>query len=475
MDRKRRNASRGRKSRKAKSEFSQTQALLLRQALEWFSHSCDFNGLTLHGNVGWKPVQLVMLTILWTWSDHSTLTGAFGHARQLATEMFGAIAVTTYQGLTGAMRAYTDQLLPLVWSRVQMLMEKTGGKHWRIGPWLPLAVDGSRVTTPRTVSNEQAFSIKNYGHGAKAQSRRKWKNKKRRSKPISEPVKPQIWLTLVWHMGLKLPWCWRTGPSTASERNHLMELLKIVTFPLKTLFCGDAGFVGYEFWKAILDAEHSFLIRVGANVRLLKNLGTARQHGGLVYLWPNDVARKKQPPLILRLLEFQGPRGKVYLVTNVLSDGELSLEQAGQLYRLRWGIELQFRTLKQTFRRSKLRSRTSENALAELHWSLVGLSLIQLFAIKEQIKVGGPPAQSSVALALTVIQDAMRNWSQAIHDPTSLVDRLRNATKDEYQRTRSKQARYRPHKKDKPTATQPVIVLATPQQRRDYQALARAA
>lgn len=473
MDRKRRQASRGRVASKAKS--SQTQAALLRQALEWFFDGCDFSGLTLHGNVGWRPVQLVMLAVLWTWSDGATLTGAFNHARQLATEMFGAVALTTYQGLTGAMQAYTERLLPLVWSRVQMLMETAGRKHWRIGPWLALAVDGSRVTTPRTVSNEQAFSIKNYGHGARAKSRRKWKNKKRRSKPISEPVKPQIWLTLVWHMGLKLPWCWRTGPSTSSERNHLMELLEIVTFPLKTLFCGDAGFVGYEFWKAILDAEHSFLIRVGANVRLLKNLGTARQHGGLVYLWPNDVARKKQPPLILRLLEFQGPRGKVYLVTNVLSDGELSLEQAGQLYRLRWGIELQFRTLKQTFRRSKLRSRTSDNALAELHWSLVGLSLIQLFAIKEQIKVGGPPAQSSVALALTVIQDAMRNWSQAIHDPTSLVDRLRNATKDEYQRTRSKQARYRPHKKDKPTATQPVIVLATPQQRRDYQALARAA
>jgi hypothetical protein len=403
------------------------------------------------------------------------LTGAFDDARELAAEMFGEVAVTTYQGLMGAMRVYTDQLLSLVWSRVQALMEKVGGEHWRIGPWLPLAVDGSRVTTPRTVSNEQAFSAKNYGHGQRAKSRRKWKNKKRRSKRLSEAVKPQIWLTLVWHMGLKVPWCWRTGPSTASERNHLMQLLQAAVFPIKTLFCGDAGFVGYEFWKAISDQGHSFLMRVGANVRLLKNLGSARQRGDLVYLWPKNVARKKQAPLILRLLKFHGPRGTLYLVTNVLSDRELSLRQAGELYRLRWGVELQFRTLKQTFGRSKLRSRTAENALVELHWSLVGLSLVQLFAVKEQIKVGSPPEHSSVALALSAIRAAMRNWSRIINDPQELTRDLRAATKDAYQRTRPKQGRYRPGYKDKPTATKPIVLIATAKQRRDYQLLARAA
>jgi hypothetical protein len=188
MGRRRQQASRIGKPRKAKA--SQTQAMLLRQALEWFSDGCDFTGLRLHGNVAWKPIQFVALAVLWTWSDQTTSTGAFGDALQLATEMFGSVAVTTYQGLMAALRAYTDQLLPLVWSRMQLLMEKAGGKHWRIGPWLALAVDGSRITTPRTASNEQAFSAQNYGHGTRAQSRSKWKNKKRRSKRLSEPVKP---------------------------------------------------------------------------------------------------------------------------------------------------------------------------------------------------------------------------------------------------------------------------------------------
>jgi DDE family transposase len=449
----------------------QTQVGLLRGALDWFLKECSFTDLSVHGNVGWKAIHLVALGVLWSWSDQATLTGAFEHARQLANEMFDLVPVTSYQGLTGAMRTYTEQLLPLLWTHLHGLMEKAGGEHWRIGRWLALAVDGSRVTTPRTEKNERAFSIQNYGHGRKAQRRCKWKNKKRRSKPISEPVKPQIWLTLVWHMGLKLPWCWRTGPSTASERGHLMDMLETVDFPKDTLFCGDAGFIGYDFWKNILDRGHSFLIRVGANVHLLKNLGSARERAGLVYLWPDKVARKKQSPLVLRLLTFQGPRGKVYLVTNVLAQRELSGRQAGQLYRLRWGVELQFRTLKQTFRRSKLRSRTPENAVVELHWSLVGLSLVQLFAVKEQLQVDSPPAQSSVALALSAIQDAMRNWSREIADPTALARRLRAATKDNYRRTRSKQARYRPDSKDKPSATQPIILQATPRQRQHYRAM----
>ena len=44
-------------------------------------------------------------------------------------------------------------------------------------------------------------------------------------------------------------------------------------FPENTLFCGDAGFVGYDLWQSIIDKGHSFVIRVGGNVRLLTKLG----------------------------------------------------------------------------------------------------------------------------------------------------------------------------------------------------------
>ena len=446
----------------------------LQRALRWIINEGIFSQLPLHGNITWTAGQLVVLAVLWVWSDQATLTGAFEHAKNLALSMLGEVALTTYQGLANALVHWTDSLLPLIQQRLHGLMEQTGGDYWRIGGWLALAVDGSRVTTPRTQSNEASFSATHYGQGRKARSRRKWKNKKRRSKRLSERVKPQIWLTLLWHMGLRMPWSWKTGPSTSSERGHFLEMLTTLVFPEKTLFCGDAGFVGYELWKTMQDAGHHFLIRVGANVRLLKNLAHVRERDGLVYLWPAEAARKKQPPLVLRLIVLQGPRGAVYLVTNVLSTKELADRQAATLYRLRWGVELQFRSYKQTFGRGKLLSRTPQRALAELDWSLLGLWMIQLLAVKEQVAVGSPPERSSVALAVSVIQEAMHAWPDEVCNPRVLRSRLSAAVKDEYHRTTSKRARYRPHFKDVPFAGKPKILLASAKQRKVWQALTAA-
>jgi len=378
--------------------------------------------------------------------------------------MLGRVALESYQGFTGALVSVTSTLIPLLWARMQDLMERHAGKHWRIAGWLPLAVDGSRVSTPRTVDNEQAFCAPNYGHSARAKYRAKKRRQNRvpRRRKKSQPARPQIWLTLVWHMGLRLLWCWQTGPSNSSERAHLQDLLKTQTFPNKTLFCGDAGFVGYDFWRAIADRGHHFLMRVGSNVTLLRKLGYVRESHGIVYCWPSKAAKEQQPPLVLRLLSMKFGRTPVYLVTNILDPRELPHGAACQLYQLRWGIELQFRTLKQTFRRSKLRSKTPQRALCELDWSLLGLWMIQLFAVKEQIAADEPPVHSSAALAIDAIRNAFQDWWQIAPKGGDLKSKLRHALTDHYERSKkSKQARYRPDNPDQPSAGKPNILTAT--------------
>ncbi len=466
-------------SRKKSTETTKTRTQsrtfkhgeLLREAMSWIVNNDMFTDIKRHGNIKWQPKQLVMLAVLWVWSEKNTLTKAFLHAKHLAMSMFGAVAVTTYQGLTGALKTWTIKLLPVIQQRMHKLMQDVGGDHWRIGKWLPLAVDGSRADTPRTRSNENAFSAKNYGQGSKAKSRRKWKNKKRRSKKLSAPVKPQIWLTLLWHMGLKMPWTWKTGPSTSSERHHLMDLLQDGKLPENTLFCGDAGFVGYELWSSILAAGHHFLVRVGANVRLLTDLECVRNRDGIVCLWPDAAARRKQPPLVLRLIEIQNERGRMFLVTSVLSQRDLSNRQAIKLYTLRWGIELQFRSFKQTFGRGQLRSHTAPCSLVEMDWSLVGLWMIQLFAVKEQIQIDRPPESSSVSQSLTIIQNAMQMWNEDADSRRALSIQLSDAVKDTYKRRNRKQARYCPNKKDKPSATRPQLVKAKTKQKQAYKTL----
>lgn len=65
---------------------------------------------------------------------------------------------------------------------------------------------------------------------------------------------PQLWLTLLWHVGSGLPWAWRTGPLGSSERQHLEAMLP--ELPANALLVADAGFVGYVVWQALLTAGH---------------------------------------------------------------------------------------------------------------------------------------------------------------------------------------------------------------------------
>jgi hypothetical protein len=442
-------------------------------AVRWVVNAGIFNQCKFHGNTSWQPFELVLLAVVWAWSESGTLTGAFQDAHRWSLNVLGRAALTTYQGMMGALVSSTDRLLPRLWDRMHELLEQLGGDYWRIGPWLPLAIDGSRVTTPRTKANERAFCAANYGRSYMATYRRRKlrergrpeRNRRQRQRN-SAPAVPQVWLTLLWHMGLRMPWCWKSGPSTASERDHFQQILAEQKFPENTLFCGDAGFTGYELWKAVIDQGHHILIRVGANVTLLRKLGYyTRERGGIVYCWPSAAARKNQPPLVLRLLRFGSGRHEVCVVTSILENRRLAERDAARLYRLRWGVELQFRALKQTFGRRKLHSKRPDRVLVELDWSLLGLAIIQLFAIKEQIQFGEVPAQSSISLAVRIVRETLDRWYEKPATSQSFAMRLRTAVNDNYQRASSKKARFRYDFHQKPVAKKPKLRDATKQQK----------
>ncbi len=77
-------------------------------------------------------------------------------------------------------------------------------------------------------------------------------------------------------------------------------------------------------------------------------------------------------PLRLRLVKCKiGKNEKVWLLTSVLDKRELSNKEMARLYERAWGVELQFRALKQTFNRRKLRCRCPERVLTEIEWSIL--------------------------------------------------------------------------------------------------------
>ena len=67
------------------------------------------------------------------------------------------------------------------------------------------------------------------------------------------------------------------------------------------------------------------------------------------------------------------------LLTNEL---DLTDSQLADLYARRWGVEVFFRTVKQSYERSKLLSRTPNNAKQEIQWTLLGVWLALTHASK---------------------------------------------------------------------------------------------
>lgn len=441
----------------------------LRRALDWVLNDKMFASVKLHGNVNWTAAALVRLAVFWMWSAKSSLVEAANDGIGCVERIYGETVLKSYQTLVNALKRYSDQLLPILRFRLQSLMQRCDEASFRVGIWLALAVDGSRVGVPRTLKNEQQFCK------PKKKSKRKKKAKKKRGRHATrkkapthkkkhydpQPVGPQMWLTMIWHIGQRVPWSWKTGPSYSSERQHVTEMLQTQKFPEDTLFCGDAGFVGYEFWRAIAE-QHHFLIRVGGNVRLLKKLGYARERNGIVYSWPDAAVKKKQPPLTLRLLHFKDARNNdVYLVTNVLDKKRLSDREASELYRRRWGIEVQFRSLKQTFGRTKLRSRTPDCATVELDWSLIALWMVQLLALKEQRKARDPGEATSIAVVLRIVRQMMERDRDVPDRNESFQKQLAEAVTDNYARTSKKKSRNFPRRKEEPATAKPNITTAT--------------
>jgi IS4 transposase len=451
----------------------------LKDALLWLFQDADLSAIQFRDDCSWSVLGLIFTALLWAWSDEKTLRDRFLTARKICLKALGKSAqgtqkgqkgkarrpAGTYQAFMKMLRTWTTSLVLQFMVVFRQRMRTALPDRVSIAGFEVFAVDGSRLELPRTESNEARFSAQS------ARKRRRAKGAKRRkSAPRGDRAErsrykkansPQIWLTIMWHVATGLPWDWRTGPSDSSERDHFRQM--IAALPKGALATADAGFVGYHYWKEVIDSGREFLIRVGGNVRLLKKLGYARHKQDLVYLWPDEAAAKRLPPLVLRLVVVHDGRKPCYLATSVLDEKRLSDRQVAEVYRLRWGIEVFYRHFKQTFERRKLRSKSADNAQVEAEWSLLGLWAMALHAQSVLAPEGVPSRRLSVARAMQAYRRSMREYKSQPDPGESLTELLRKAVIDSYKRG-SKASRDYPRKYQEPAVGPPKVFAATKKQ-----------
>ena len=439
----------------------------LKQVLDWLLAPRVFAHLRGGKVATWKPRMLAAAALLWATSELPTLRERFVQARKIITKVFRwqLAPGVSCQGFLKMLSKWQPELLGAVVPHLRAQLREGQPAQWETAGYAVFAADGSRVALARSEALEAAFAPQPPRRRATSRKQAGGRRVPKRQAAAARHKKatsPQLWLTLLWHVGSGLPWAWRTGPSGASERDHLRAM--VPELPAQALLVADAGFVGYEVWQTLLTAGHHFVIRVGANVRLLRQLGWVREYAQVVYLWPAEAARKHQPPVVLRLVIVQDGKQPVYLVTD-LPKSRLSDRHVATLYAARWGVEIFFRTFKHTFGCRKLRSHAARNAQLELEWSLVGLWCVCLLGTRELHAAGHTPTRLSPAAALRAFQRTLREYRVRPDTPAeTLWAQLRRARLDDYQRHSSKTSRAYPRKKQRPPIGIPHITLATAHQ-----------
>lgn len=353
----------------------------------------------------------------------------------------------TFEGFLKAVRREYEVLTERMIGQLRKVMLDISPDLRQVAGRDVFAVDGTSLGLPRTRANQESFCGEGVDVANEEETECRWK------------LTPQMHLTALWHVKLALPWEWVAAPGDTSERNDLRDMA--ASLPENALVVGDAGFVGYDLWSTVLGQDVDIVVRVGSNVHLIEGLEPTNGRDDLVSFWPHEARRAGHPPMMLRLVKTKLGRTDAYLVTNVLDPRELSDDDVVAIYKARWGVEVFYRGLKQTFARRRLMGRTPSSALAELNLSMLVLWMLHLLGLRQSQEIQAEPNPSLPRLSTARLLDAFRD---AIGDPEqrplegdSLPSQLRRAHRDSYHRKRSRQSRRYPRQNQQKKCGSPSI------------------
>jgi hypothetical protein len=385
----------------------------------------------------WMVQPLVLMLLLMTWSHGDSQAERFECAKAYCQVCLHKRRNPgkTVQGFQKALARLPMVVLRTLASGVRGVLAARLGVHWYVEGFVPIGCDGSRVECPRSTQLEERM-----GQAGKDKSA------------------PTLWVTALVHLRWGVPWAWRFGKGTASEREHLGCLLS--ELPRLALLVADAGYFGFRLAEQLVQRKVMFLLRMSSNVTLytLKNVRMEHYREGEVYYWPSQKDRKKgAKPLHLRLIRIRAKRrcNDVWLLTNVMDKQRLSHALAGRMYRWRWQNEGCFRTYKRTLKKMKLVSRTVRLVHREAEGSWLALQLLLAQGVLAQTQrmaqrpLSACDCEQEVKCSPSKILSAIReeiNSAPRRRRP-KYEARLQQAQAERRQRTSAKASRVWPRRK----------------------------
>src|SRR6266404_2353683 len=150
----------------------------------------------------WSTQPLVLVLLLMTWCCGDSQPERFETARAFCVACVPKRRRPgrTVQGFQMALAKLPMGVLRAFAAGIRQTLASRLAARWFDDGFIAIGCDGSRVECPRAAELEQRL-----GQAGKDGSA------------------PTLWVTALVHLRLGLPWAWRLGKGTASERSHLLQ------------------------------------------------------------------------------------------------------------------------------------------------------------------------------------------------------------------------------------------------------------
>lgn len=387
----------------------------------------------------WDVHPLLLVLLLSTWCAGDSLPEKFEVARGFCIVCCPKRKRPgkSFSGFEKAVAKLPMHVLRALAAALRSRLLVVFGQRLLCHGFIPLGCDGTRQECPRSVELEQRL-----GTSSKAGSA------------------PTIWNTSIVHLALGIPWCWRLGSGgKASERTHLIQMIQWL--PKLALIVTDAGYVGYDVMRRLMEANVLILMRMSSNTTFYTEQKTplSKFREGVVYYWPKTIQDLNLPPLRGRLIRVTECRRKhdVWLFTNVEDRRRLPVKVASQFYRWRWENEGFFRTYKRTLKKVKLAGRTVRVVHREAEASMIATQL--LFCLGALAMPTHASTETPILCSPRKVLLEIRSELTARYPRRDFGQRLQTAQRERRSRDTPKEKRPWPRRKKHKPPGPPILLL----------------
>ncbi len=200
------------------------------------------------------------------------------------------------------------------------------------------------------------------------------------------------------------------NPNNSSERKCAVEHLHYAD--KNDLIIYDRGYAA--FWLYALHIKHNlaFCVREKTNQNLMiKAFIKSNKKDAVVTVKPNRKSmqtckEKGLPitPIILRLVRIDLPNEVEVLITNLVDSEKYNVNVFKSLYHLRWGIEENYKRLKQWVEIENFSGKSALSVQQDFHAKIVATNLTALMAMAAQKSITSKTNQLTLAYQINFAQ-----------------------------------------------------------------------